>query len=89
MEQPTGRGNAGMNILTDPNNLVPVYGHQGPHPPKYHNTVLQFLNEAVKGCAPGTPEYKQSLINGLNILRILTPGDELNQMVTKSFFPIF
>ena len=69
--------------LKDPNNLVDVQGHVGPHPPRYHEIVHDRLEKATTGLSGDA--YREALLKELNILaeEIKTPGTELNSLVTK------
>ncbi|MCP3099863.1 AHH domain-containing protein [Myxococcus sp. K15C18031901] len=42
-------GKADMK-LSDPENLVRIRGHQGPHPREYHEKVFKLIDSATKGC---------------------------------------
>ncbi|HYV49213.1 MAG TPA: AHH domain-containing protein [Myxococcaceae bacterium] len=68
----------------DPENLVEVEGHQGPHPEGYHREVFRSLQEATKRLAPGTVAYREAVIRTLRALaeQIQKPGTPLNQLVT-------
>jgi len=44
VQEDPGRGKIGFD---DPENLVEVEGHQGPHPEAYHSTVLKELERAT------------------------------------------
>jgi len=74
---------AGMS-LQDPENLVRVKAHQGPHPQAYHETVLEELRKATKGRTAGTPAFREALKSALASLaqEIQTPGTKLNGLVT-------
>ncbi len=74
---------AGMR-LQDPENIVPVEGHRGPHPERYHRIVYKRLNEVMGGCR-SIEVCRVKLTRALEKLaeEIATPGSELNQLVTK------
>ncbi|HYV47417.1 MAG TPA: AHH domain-containing protein [Myxococcaceae bacterium] len=74
---------AGMS-LQDPENLVRVKAHQGPHPRAYHEEVMKQIRLAIKGHTEGTPSYREALKRALADLarEIQTPGTVLNQLVT-------
>jgi hypothetical protein len=74
---------AGMT-LQDPENLVRVKAHQGPHPRAYHEIVLSTIDDEVKGLRAGTAEYRKALKRALAKLAkaIQTPGTKLNLLVT-------
>ncbi|HYV47455.1 MAG TPA: AHH domain-containing protein [Myxococcaceae bacterium] len=69
--------------LDDPDNLVRVPGHRGPHPQAYHEAVMDTLSQATRRLQPGTPEYRQALEKALRELakEITTPGTPLNDLV--------
>lgn len=75
---------AGME-LKDPENVVPVRGHVGPHPQEYHELVYERLRDAMKGCR-SVNVCRQALIGALKELaeEITTVGTELNRLVTRS-----
>lgn len=75
--------NAGKS-LDDPDNLVQVPGHSGPHPQAYHEAVMDSLTQATRRLQPGTIEYRQALEKALRELaeEIKTPGTRLNALVT-------
>jgi hypothetical protein len=73
---------AGMR-LKDPENIVPIKGHKGPHPQRYHDIVYTRLRRAMGDC--GTiAECRARLLPALDELAklISTPGTELNRLVT-------
>ncbi|MDY7229297.1 AHH domain-containing protein [Hyalangium rubrum] len=74
---------AGMR-LKDPENVVPIQGHKGPHPELYHRIVYRRLDDATRGCR-SISECRATLIRELDDLakEISTPGSELNQLVTQ------
>ena len=69
--------------LQDDLNLVDVVGHSGPHPGANQYTY-DFLVNAVKGLARGTPEYKQAIVDALKKLgkEATTQGTTLNKLLT-------
>jgi hypothetical protein len=73
---------AGMR-LKDPENIVPIQGHRGPHPQRYHEIVYRRLDEALGDCR-SIAECRARLLPALDDLarKIATPGTELNQLVT-------
>jgi hypothetical protein len=75
---------AGMQ-LDDPENIVPIKGHRGPHPEKYHRTIYERLSKALGGCS-SIEVCRSKLTRVLEKLaeEIAKPGSELNQLVTKS-----
>ncbi len=75
---------AGMS-LEDPANKMPLEGHYGPHPQRYHQIVLDELTEATETCR-SVVECKEALTGRLRKLakQIATPGTELNQLVTRA-----
>jgi hypothetical protein len=74
---------AGMT-LDDPANKMPLPGHYGPHPERYHRIVYKALSEATETCR-SVVECRQALTDQLRRLakQIATPGTELNQLVTR------
>jgi hypothetical protein len=74
---------AGMS-LEDPANKMPLPGHYGPHPERYHQIVLDELFEATRTCR-SVVECRVKLTQALNELaaEIAQPGTELNQLVTR------
>ncbi len=74
---------AGME-LKDPENIVPVKAHRGPHPREYHEQVLASLEEATSTCS-GVPQCRDALTRALNRLarEVATPGTRLNMLVTS------
>jgi len=75
---------AGMS-LDDPANKLPLPGHYGPHPERYHRIVLKELTEATEGCRT-MAQCREALTDALKDLakEIATPGTELNQLVTRA-----
>ncbi|AKF84452.1 hypothetical protein MFUL124B02_42970 [Myxococcus fulvus 124B02] len=74
---------AGME-LKDPENIVPVRGHHGPHPEAYHRIVYRELETATRGC--GSVEQCRSALTAMlrKLSReVATPGTELNLLVTR------
>jgi hypothetical protein len=74
---------AGMR-LKDRENVVPIRGHKGPHPQRYHEIVYRRLQVALGDCRT-VAECRESLIRELRALaeEIATRGTELNQLVTQ------
>ncbi|MFP2958315.1 AHH domain-containing protein [Myxococcus sp. 1LA] len=74
---------AGME-LKDPENVVPVEGHRGPHPQRYHELVYERLNGATETCR-SVDECRAALIRVLQRLarEVVTKGTELNKLVTR------
>jgi HNH/ENDO VII superfamily nuclease len=75
---------AGMS-LDDPANKVRVPGHQGPHPPEYHEEIYERLDRATAVCR-SLLQCQRSLTAELERLarEISTPGSRLNRLVTRS-----
>jgi hypothetical protein len=73
---------AGMR-LKDRENIVPIQGHKGPHPQRYHQIVYRRLREALGDCS-SIAECRARLLPALDELAklISTPGTELNRLVT-------
>ncbi len=74
---------AGME-LKDPENIVPVEGHSGPHPQRYHELVSERLNGATETCRR-VEECRAALTRALQQLarEVVTKGTELNRLVTR------
>jgi hypothetical protein len=73
---------AGMR-LKDAENIVPMRGHKGPHPQRYHEIVYRRLDEALGDCST-IAECRARLLPALDDLarKIATPGTELHRLVT-------
>ena len=73
---------AGMR-LKDPEKIIPIRGHKGPHPEQYHRTVYNRLEEAMGDCR-SIAECRARLLPALDDLarKIATPGTDLNRLVT-------
>jgi hypothetical protein len=74
---------AGMS-MEDPANKLPLSGHYGPHPKRYHELVYEELLDATLHCRT-VVECREGLTRALKALakEIATPGTELNQLVTR------
>jgi len=74
---------AGMK-LNDPANRLPIQGHRGPHPERYHRIVYDRVTRATAGCR-SMDICRAKLTQALEKLaqEIRTPGTELNQLVTQ------
>jgi hypothetical protein len=74
---------AGM-ALDDPANKMPLEGHYGPHPERYHQLVLKELSDATATCR-SVVACRAKLKEALRELakEIATPGTELNRLVTR------
>ena len=74
---------AGMT-LDDLANKMPLPGHYGPHPERYHQIVLEELADATATCR-SVVVCRERLTRALKRLadQIATPGTELNQLVTR------
>jgi hypothetical protein len=74
---------AGMR-MKDVENTVPIEGHKGPHPERYHQIVYDELFRATKSCRSIT-ECRAVLTMALDRLarEIATPGTELNQLIIQ------
>ncbi|AKF84592.1 hypothetical protein MFUL124B02_01265 [Myxococcus fulvus 124B02] len=70
--------------LKDPENIVRVEGHKGPHPEAYHERVLERLTRALGRCRQ-VDECRQALTRSLRQLgdEVATQGTELNILVTR------
>ena len=74
---------AGMT-LDDPANKIPLPGHYGPHPEHYHQLIHKELLDATLTCRT-VVACREALTSRLRKLakQIVTPGTELNQLVTR------
>lgn len=74
---------AGME-LKDPENIVPIEGHKGPHPQKYHEGVFRRLNSATAGCR-SVDECRKLLTKALQQLakEAVTKGTDINRLLTE------
>jgi len=74
---------AGMS-MEDPANKMPLPGHYGPHPERYHRIIRKELDDATLNCR-SIVECREALTARLRKLakQIATPGTELNQLVTR------
>jgi hypothetical protein len=70
--------------MEDPANKMPLDGHYGPHPQRYHEIILRELDDAMRGCR-SVVECRGALTSRLRQLakEIATPGTKLNQLVTR------
>ncbi|WP_163777298.1 AHH domain-containing protein [Myxococcus vastator] len=78
---------AGME-LKDPENIVPVEGHRGPHPQRYHDVVFAELDAATAHCRSVTA-CRAALQSALRRLarEVATRGTELNLLLTRGATP--
>lgn len=69
--------------LEDVENIVPIEGHKGPHPERYHRLVFRALEDATLDCGTMV-ECRMALTSALRRLarELSTPGTELNALVT-------
>lgn len=74
---------AGMS-MEDPANKMPLRGHYGPHPKRYHEIIHEELLDATLTCRSAV-ECREALTGVLRKLakQIATPGTELNRLVTR------
>jgi hypothetical protein len=74
---------AGMS-MEDPANKMPLKGHYGPHPERYHQIVYEALDTATATCR-NVIACRNALTDELRRLakQIATPGTELNRLVTQ------
>ncbi|WP_224369076.1 AHH domain-containing protein [Hyalangium versicolor] len=74
---------AGM-ALDDPENLVHLAAHQGPHPEEYHREIYQRLETALSDCRT-VSQCRKRLINELRRIRseVCTQGSFLHRLITK------
>ncbi|WP_338867678.1 AHH domain-containing protein [Myxococcus stipitatus] len=74
---------AGMD-LKDPENIVEITGHKGPHPQKYHDTVYLRLSQALEGCRTVIACQKALTLELRSLAKeVQTPGTLLHRLVTK------
>ncbi len=75
---------AGME-LRDPENIVDVPGHKGPHPQEYHEAVFERLRYATQRCRT-VNACREALTAELTVLarEVTTVGTKLNKLVTRS-----
>jgi hypothetical protein len=73
---------AGMR-LKDLENIVPLQGHKGPHPQRYHQMIYERVVAALGNCR-SIAECRTRLLPTLDDLarELATPGTELNQLIT-------
>ncbi|MFP2911037.1 AHH domain-containing protein [Pyxidicoccus sp. 3LFB2] len=78
---------AGMK-LKDPENVVPVEGHKGPHPQEYHELVYRQLDRALRNCRE-MARCRAALQQELRELaeQVSTPGTLLNTLLTRGTKP--
>ncbi|NTX58478.1 AHH domain-containing protein [Myxococcus sp. CA039A] len=74
---------AGME-LKDPENIVPVEGHKGPHPQRYHELVFRRLDSATARCR-SVDECRTLLTKALQKLakEAVTEGTDINKLLTE------
>jgi hypothetical protein len=74
---------AGME-LDDPENIVDVPGHKGPHPREYHELVFRRLNEVTEGCRK-MDACRKALTEELKKLarEATTRGPDINRLLTQ------
>ncbi|MCY1033977.1 AHH domain-containing protein [Corallococcus sp. BB11-1] len=72
---------AGMD-LKDPQNIVEVPGHRGPHPREYHELVMQRLNAAMGQCRT-VVQCRKALTGALQELaeEASTQGTKINKLL--------
>jgi hypothetical protein len=75
---------AGME-LRDPENIVDVPGHKGPHPQEYHEAVFRRLRGATANCR-SVSACREALTAELHKLakEAVTRGSEINRLLTQS-----
>jgi len=73
---------AGMR-LEDSENIVPLQGHKGPHPQRYHELVHESLETSLGNCS-SIAACRTRLLPALEDLarEIVTPGTDLNRLLT-------
>ncbi|QSQ12298.1 AHH domain-containing protein [Myxococcus landrumensis] len=74
---------AGMD-LKDPENIVNVVGHKGPHPQRYHEFVLRRLQLALATCRK-VADCRMALTSELRLLgkEAQTSGSTLHRLLTQ------
>ncbi|NTX35214.1 AHH domain-containing protein [Myxococcus sp. CA033] len=74
---------AGME-LKDPENVVEVVGHKGPHPQRYHERVQERLLEALGSCRK-VADCREALTVELRRLakEAVTKGTEIHRLLTQ------
>lgn len=74
---------AGME-LKDPENIIDVPGHKGPHPQEYHELVFKRLNDATSSCRT-VNACRKALIDALQELaeEALTKGTDIHSLLTR------
>ncbi|WP_426748180.1 AHH domain-containing protein [Myxococcus faecalis] len=74
---------AGME-LKDPENIVKVAGHKGPHPMRYHKQIDERLRQALSGCRT-VVDCRKALTSELRKLaqEAQTPGTRLHKLLTQ------
>ncbi|TQF09688.1 hypothetical protein FJV41_43310 [Myxococcus llanfairpwllgwyngyllgogerychwyrndrobwllllantysiliogogogochensis] len=74
---------AGMK-LKDPENVVEVVGHKGPHPQRYHEYVYRRLRSALGECRK-VEECRKALTSELRKLasEAQTPGTKIHGFLTR------
>ncbi|WP_368668586.1 AHH domain-containing protein [Myxococcus sp. AB025B] len=74
---------AGMK-LEDPENIIEVVGHKGPHPQPYHEFVLARLTQGLGSCTK-VAECRKALTQELRALarEAATRGTEINRLLTR------
>lgn len=75
---------AGMS-LDDPENIVRVQGHKGPHPREYHSEVYERLLQATEDCR-SMLQCREALTRALRQMaqEVVRDGTKLNRWVTKA-----
>jgi hypothetical protein len=73
---------AGMT-LEDAANTIPLPGHRGPHPERYHEEIYRRLVNATR--SKNGAEYKSALLDELQKIadEIAKPGTVLNRLLTS------
>ncbi|WP_140871584.1 AHH domain-containing protein [Myxococcus xanthus] len=74
---------AGME-LKDPENIVEIAGHKGPHPKQYHDIIFLRLQDALGECRT-VVACRKALTMELRSLaaEAQTPGTTLHRLVTQ------
>jgi hypothetical protein len=71
--------------LEDPENIVYLREHKGPHPREYHGEVFRRLKDALNGCKT-LVACRAKLVGVLDEIArdVCTPGSQLNKLATRT-----
>ncbi len=65
--------------MKDVANKIPLPGHQGPHPQKYHAEIFRRLREVTNRCGTNTQQCRQAFLDELEKMK-LELNDESSQL---------